>query len=51
MDKQKLDNMIAALEIFYETAGYEDFYEKELKVRTPEEIYLLYEETFGDSEL
>ena len=26
MDKQKLENMIAALEIFYETAGYEDFY-------------------------
>ena len=48
MDKQKLENMIAALEIFYETAGYEDLYEKEIKGRTEDEIYLLYEDTFGE---
>ncbi|MCI8342354.1 MAG: hypothetical protein HFE62_03980 [Firmicutes bacterium] len=48
MDKQKIQNMIAALEIFYETAGYEDFYEKEIKCRTDDEIYMLYEDTFGE---
>lgn len=47
-DEQKLQNICDALEMFYEESGYEDFYEKELKYRTPQQIYELYEATFGD---
>ena len=49
MEDKHLENMIAALEMFYETNGYEDFYKNELQKRTPEQIYELYEETFGNS--
>lgn len=48
MDEKTLENMKAALEIFYETNGYEDFYNEQLKRRTPAEIYELYEDTFGE---
>jgi len=48
MDEKNLENMKAALEIFYEANGYEDFYNEQLKRRTPEEIYELYEDTFGE---
>ena len=40
--------MICQLIDFYEiSGGYEDFYEKELRFRTPEQIAALFEETFG----
>ena len=43
----RLQMMIDALVIFYETNGYENFYDEEIKCRTPEQIYELYEETFA----
>jgi len=47
---EDLQNKIDALVIFYETNGYEDFYEGEIECRTPEQIHELYYETF-DSEM
>ena len=43
-----LENMIDALTMYYEASGYEDFYEKEIKGRRPDEIAELYEVTFAD---
>lgn len=48
MDEKTLENMKAALEIFYEVNGYEDFYNEQLKTRTAEEICELYDDTFGE---
>ena len=44
-----LQNMIDALTMYYEESGYEDFYEKEIKGRKPEDIYEHYEATFSDN--
>ena len=44
-----LENMIDALTMYYEAAGYEDFYEREIKGRKQEDIYELYESTFADN--
>jgi len=48
MDEKELQNRIDSLIIFYETNGYENFYDEEIICRTPEQIYELYDETFGD---
>ena len=46
---RRLEEMICQLIDFYEiSGGYEDFYEKELPFRTPEQIAALFEETFGN---
>ena len=46
-----LQNMIDALEMYYETSGYEDFYEKELKGKSYNEIYELYIMTFAEGSI
>ncbi len=43
-----LENMIDTLVIYYEAAGYDDFYEREIKGHKEEEIYELYKATFPD---
>ncbi|MGL4790345.1 MAG: hypothetical protein ACRCW1_02955 [Anaerotignaceae bacterium] len=49
MTNEELENMKSALEMFYEVNGYENFYEEQLKTRTPEQIVELYHETFGET--
>lgn len=51
MEATQLEKMIDALTIFYETNGYENFYEEEIACRTPEQIHELYDNTFGDEGL
>ncbi len=44
-----MDEMIEELTMYYEAAGFEDFYSKELKNKTEKEIYDLYNETFPEN--
>ncbi len=46
-----LQNMIDALEMYYEASGCEDFYERELKGKSYDEIYELYETTFAEGSI
>ena len=43
-----LENIIDTLVMYYEAAGYDDFYEREIKGRKPEDIYELFKATFPD---
>lgn len=45
-----LEEMIAALEEYYECAGFADFYEEKLKHLSEEGIVELYRETFKDDQ-
>ena len=52
-DKQEelsIENMIEDLEQYYESAGFTDFYQRELKNKTLEEIRELYRITFEENE-
>ena len=44
--QMRLVDMIGALITFYESVGYEDFYEREIEGQDPETIRDLYETTF-----
>lgn len=48
MRDNELQMKIDALIIFYETNGYENFYDEEIVCRSPEQIHELYDNTFGD---
>ena len=45
-----IEEMIEELEIYYEAAGFEHIYERELKRKTDEEIKKLYEQEILDNE-
>lgn len=45
-----IQDMLAELEEYYETAGFADFYERVLKDLSDEQIEEMYLETFQDSE-
>ena len=52
-DKQKeisIEDMIEDLEQYYESAGFSDFYRRELKNKTSEEIRELYRSTFDEND-
>ena len=53
LDKQEemsIEDMIEDLEQYYEAAGFSDFYQSELKNKTPDEIRELYRTTFDEND-
>ena len=49
-EELSIEDMIEDLEQYYESAGFSDFYQRELKNKTPDEIRELYRNTFAASE-
>ena len=47
-DGMSMEDMIEDLEQYYEAAGFSDFYQRELKNKTPDEICELYRTTFDE---
>ena len=45
-----IEDMIEDLEQYYEAAGFSDFYQRELKNKTPDEIRELYRTTFDEND-
>ena len=45
-EEMSIEDMIEELEQYYESAGFSDFYQRELKNKTPDEIRELYKTTF-----
>jgi hypothetical protein len=45
-----IDEMLEELQQYYEAAGFSDFYEDELEMKTDEEIQELYDSTFNDDD-
>ena len=45
-----IQDMLAEIEEYYETAGFADFYERVLKDLSDEQIEEMYHETFQDIE-
>lgn len=43
-----IQDMLAELEEYYETAGFADFYERVLKDLSDEQIIEMYKETFSE---
>ena len=43
-----IQDMLAELEEYYETAGFADFYERTLKDLSDEQIIEMYKETFSE---
>ncbi len=48
-EELSIDNMVEELEQYYEAAGFTDFYQRELKNKTEDEIRELYRSTFEDN--
>ena len=44
-----IEKMIEELEMYYEAAGFEDIYERELKTKTEDEIREMYNVTFTEN--
>lgn len=44
-----IEDMIEDLEQYYESAGFSDFYQRELKNKTTDEIRKLYKTTFDEN--
>lgn len=51
MKNMSYDEMIEELEQYYEAAGFDGYYEKELKDKPESEIRKMYQETFGDLDM
>lgn len=49
-DEMSIEEMIEDLEQYYEAAGFTDFYQRELKNKTPDEIRGLYRTTFDEND-
>ena len=49
-EEMSIDNMVEDLEQYYEAAGFSDFYQRELKNKTPDEIRELYRTTFDEND-
>ena len=47
-EEMAIEDMIEDLEQYYESAGFSDFYQRELKNKTPDEIRELYRTTTFD---
>ena len=45
-----IEDMIEDLEQYYESAGFSDFYQRELKNKTLDEIRELYKTTFDEND-
>lgn len=45
-----IETMIEELEMYYEAAGFKDIYERELKLKTEDEIRELYNITFIEND-
>ena len=48
--EMSIEDMIEDLEQYYESAGFSDFYQRELKNKTPDEIRELYRTTFDEND-
>lgn len=48
-EEMSVEDMIEDLEQYYESAGFSDFYQRELKNKTPDEIRELYRTTFDQN--
>ena len=44
-----IEDMIEDLEQYYESAGFSDYYQRELKNKTTDEIRKLYKTTFDEN--
>ena len=49
-EDMSIEDMIEDLEQYYESAGFSDFYQRELKNKTPDEIRELYRTTFDEND-
>lgn len=49
-EEMAIEDMIEDLELYYESAGFSDFYQRELKNKTPDEIRELYRTTFDEND-
>ena len=50
LEEMSIDEMIEDLEQYYESAGFSDFYQRELKNKTPDEIRELFRTTFDEND-
>ena len=48
-EELSIDNMVEELEQYYEAAGFTDFYQRELKNKTEDEIRELIRSSFEDN--
>ena len=49
-EEMAIEDMIEDLEQYYESAGFSDFYQRELKNKTPDEIRELFWTTFDEDD-